>query len=138
MGEDLPPARLTADVVVEPLPWLDFAAYAEVLRGSDVGLSLMLSPHTGYPVLELAACGAAVVTNTFGAKTAERLAGISPGIVAAAPTVEALAGALVEAAAAAAEGDRPGADLSLPSTWEDVFGPRVPEVLAMIDDCRRT
>ncbi len=137
MGDDLRPARLTADVVVEPLPWLDFAAYAELLRGSDVGLSLMLSPHTGYPVLELAACGAAVVTNTFGAKTAERLGAISPNIVGAAPTVEALSGALVEAAAAAEAGLR-SAELALPSTWEEVFGPTVPDVLAMIDDCRRT
>ena len=137
MGDDLPPARLTADVVVEPLPWLDFQAYAELLRGSDVGLSLMLSPHTGYPVLELAACGAVAVTNTFGTKTAERLATISPNIVGAPPTVETLAAALVEAAAAAERGGR-DADLALPSTWEAVFGPRVPEVLAMIDDCRRT
>jgi glycosyltransferase involved in cell wall biosynthesis len=136
MGDDIPPAPLTADVVVEPLPWLDFAAYAELLRGSDVGLSLMLSPHTGYPVLELAACGAAVVTNTFGAKTAERLSAISPNIVGAEPTVEGVAAALIEAAAAAEAGPR-DADLALPSTWEDVFAPRVPEVLAMIDDCRR-
>ena len=32
----------------------------------DLGLSLMASPHSSYPPLDLAAAGAAVVTNTFG------------------------------------------------------------------------
>jgi glycosyltransferase involved in cell wall biosynthesis len=135
MGDELPTAQLTADVVVEPLPWLDFNRYAELLRGSDIGLSLMLSPHTGYPVLELAACGAAVVTNTFGAKTADRLATISPNIIAAAPTLDSVTEALVRAAHTVETGGRhDGVDL--PATWEDVFEPFIPEVLAMIDDCR--
>ena len=33
----------------------------------DLGLSLMASPHSSYPPLDLAAAGAVVVTNTFGA-----------------------------------------------------------------------
>jgi len=136
MGDDLQPARLTTEVIVKPLPWLDFTSYAQLLRASDIGLSLMLSPHTGYPVLELAACGAAVVTNTFGAKTADRLAAISSNIVAAAPTVESVTDALIRAARMAESGRR-HADVQLPKTWEEVFGPRVPEVLAMIDDCRQ-
>jgi glycosyltransferase involved in cell wall biosynthesis len=136
MGDRLPAARLTPEVVVQPLPWLDFAAYASLLRNSDVGLSLMLSPHTGYPVLELAACGAAVVTNTFGPKTADRLAAISPRILAATPTVESITAALLHAVELA--GQRlPENNVSLPANWESVFEPRIADVLAMIDDCRR-
>jgi glycosyltransferase involved in cell wall biosynthesis len=136
MGEDLPPAQLTHNVVVEPVPWLDYASYARLLRESHVGLSLMLSPHTGYPVLELAACGVPVVTNTFGTKTGARLEQISSNIIAAPPTVEGLTDALVRAAGRAMASRVGTGEMHMPETWEDVFEPCVPTVLAMIDDCR--
>lgn len=137
MGEDLPPAQLTHNMVVEPLPWLDYATYAQLLRESHVGVSLMLSPHTGYPVLELAACGVPVVTNTFGTKTAARLERISSNIIAAPPTVEALTNAVVHAAGRAISSRVGPDDIHMPETWEEVFDPCLPAVLAMIDDCRR-
>ena len=74
MGEEgISPARLTSDVLVRPHEWLNYDEYGRLLRGSDVGLALMLSPHTGYPALEMAACGLRTITNTYSVKTAERL-----------------------------------------------------------------
>ena len=137
MGGDLPPAEVTDNVVVEPMPWLDYASYAQLLRDSHVGLSLMLSPHTGYPVLEFAACGVPVVTNTFGTKTAARLERISSNVIAATPTVEALTDALVDATGRAMSSRVGEGDMTMPPTWEDAFEPCIPRVLAMIDDCRR-
>lgn len=136
MGDDLPPAVLTHDVTVEPLPWLDYASYAKLLRESDVGLSLMLSPHTGYPVLEMAACGMTVVTNAFGAKTAERLTQLSPNLLPAVPTVESVTDALVRATGAV-ETRGPESAVNLPGSWEEVFEPLVPQVLEMTEACRR-
>lgn len=52
-------------VVADRLPWEE---YAELVRNVDLGLSLMLTPHPSYPPLDLAACGAVVVTNRFGVK----------------------------------------------------------------------
>jgi O-antigen biosynthesis protein len=137
MGEDLQPAQLTPEVVIQPLPWLEYDSYAQLLRESHVGLSLMLSPHTGYPVLELAACAVPVVTNTFGTKTAARLERISSNIIAVAPTVEALSDAVVHAVGRATSSGVGPADIDMPRTWDEVFQPCVPTVLAMIDDCRR-
>ena len=58
----------------------------------------MLSPHTSYPVLEMAASGGLSVTNTFATKTREALEKLSDNIVATEPTVEAMAEGLIVAA----------------------------------------
>ncbi len=42
--------------------------YAQFLGTVDLGLGLMYSPHPGYPVLDMAAGGAVVVTNRFAGK----------------------------------------------------------------------
>jgi len=57
----------------------------------------MLSPHTSYPVLEMAACGGITVTNSFSTKTAERFAALSPNIVAVPPTSSTFAAGLIDA-----------------------------------------
>jgi hypothetical protein len=56
------------DLVLEPLGMLDLDAYADLLRSSAIGLSLMLSPHPSYPPLDMAHLGMVVLTNTFGDK----------------------------------------------------------------------
>ena len=48
---------------------LDWGAYADLIAGMDLGLSLMSTPHTSYPPLDLAAAGAVVVTNSWPGKT---------------------------------------------------------------------
>jgi glycosyltransferase involved in cell wall biosynthesis len=74
------------------------SAYGEMLRSHDVGLALMYTPHPSLVPLEMASAGMLTVTNTFENKTAEAMAAISPNLIAAAPTIGDLAGALLAAA----------------------------------------
>ncbi len=91
------------------------------LRQADLLLCPMLSPHTSYPVLEMAACGGAVVTNSYGPKTAQALGALSPDIVGAAPTVQGFVDGLRGAASrcGGARQDR----LALASSWDEVLRP---------------
>lgn len=57
--------RNVTPVILENLPW---AEYAALVRQMDLGFCLMDTPHPSYPVLDLAACGAVVVTNRRGLK----------------------------------------------------------------------
>jgi hypothetical protein len=68
VGSSVPSVQLNRGVipiVSENLPW---PAYAALIRGVDLGLSLMSTPHPSYPPLDLAACGAVAVTNRYGVK----------------------------------------------------------------------
>lgn len=100
-------------------PWRDYAGYAEDLRNADILLSLMLSPHTSYPVLEMAACGGLSVTNAFATKTQAGLQAISPNILAVEPTVPSLAAGLIKAARMVAEGYDRQAPIHLPQAWDE-------------------
>jgi hypothetical protein len=102
---------------LRPAPWLNFEDYARMIRESDILLCPMLSPHTSYPVLEQAACGNIVVTNSFGSKTEERLSRISTNIIAPAPTAEAIRDGLIAAAGRVASGAPASTDIALPTTW---------------------
>lgn len=67
-GQPHPPLDLGNSVIARPLGKLSMADYARELRASDLGLSLMLSPHPSYPPLEMAASGLITVTNRFADK----------------------------------------------------------------------
>jgi len=82
---------------LELLPRAAQSDYADVLRDHDVGLALMYTPHPSLVPIEMASAGLLTVTNCFENKTAEALAEISSNLLAAEPTIEALAGALDEA-----------------------------------------
>jgi hypothetical protein len=127
IGGEVPPRDLGRGVVARQHAWLDYDGYAALLRSCDVGLSLMLSPHTSYPPLEMAACGASVVTNTFANKTEERLRAYSENLLPADPSVTSVADRLV--AAIERTGDlgarRAGSDVQVPATWADAFLPVV-------------
>lgn len=69
-GKDLNSITLSSGVAPRLLQNLDWEAYTREVRGMDLGLSLMYTPHPSYPPLDLAACGAVAVTNRFGRKTA--------------------------------------------------------------------
>ena len=117
----LPPLALGGGHVLRPAPWAGYDGYAGTLRQADILLCPMLSPHTSYPVLEMAACGGLSVTNSFGPKTPEALAALSPDIIGVAPTLQGFVDGLAEAAARAggARQDR----LSLPADWDAVLRP---------------
>lgn len=135
VGQDLPTLPLAPGHVLRPVPWLAYPDYAAFLAESDVLLSLMLSPHTSYPPLEMAVAGGLVVTNTFGVKTQAALQAISPAIHATAPTVDGLVTALGDAAAAARTG-HPAEPVHLPATWADALADVVPWLDAAIRQMR--
>ncbi|NKC30646.1 glycosyltransferase family 4 protein [Falsiroseomonas selenitidurans] len=118
--------------VLRASPWRGYLAYADQLREADVLLAPMLSPHTGYPALEMAACGGVAVTNAFSVKTVPVLEGLSPNIVATEATVEGLSAGLVRAARMVADGRAREGTLHLPRDWAEALDPvarRVAEVL---------
>ncbi len=121
--------------VLRPAPWQSYAGYAETLRGADILLCPMLSPHTSYPVLEMAACGGAVVTTAFREKTAARLHALSPDIVGVPATLEGLAEGVRHAATpprrtGLARQDR----LALEASWHRVLAPVAAWVAAQVRD----
>jgi hypothetical protein len=140
IGATFEELALAPGVRLVQAPWLAYEAYAEELRTSDVLLALMLSPHTGYPALEMAACGRLVVTNEFGPKTADALGSLSPMLHAAAPEPVALAEALARAIAAAeanadaaatpgpssADGGHAESPLALPGSWAEALADVIP------------
>jgi hypothetical protein len=133
IGGSCRPVRLSIDgaAVLVPLALQELTTWASEMRRTDVLLSLIWSPHTSYPVLEGAASGAIVVTNTCGVKSADRLRQLSPNIIAGVPTIEGIAEALV--AAAARTGDLParnaGSQMGLPINWEQSFADCLPRLL---------
>ncbi|MCO5314722.1 MAG: hypothetical protein M9938_00940 [Solirubrobacterales bacterium] len=100
------------------------AEHADQLAGSDLGLALMHTPHPSLVPIEMASAGMVTVTNTFENKNESALAGISDNLIAAEPTVEAVAAALavaesrVEDLEARIRGSRTG----WPNRWEDALG----------------
>src|SRR5215213_9618675 len=89
---------LGGGALLELLPRAPQTAYGQLLRGHDVGLALMYTPHPSLVPMEMASAGLLTVTNTFENKTAEALHAISGNLIAAEPGLEAVATALGEAA----------------------------------------
>ena len=127
----LPAMPLGAGATLQPAPWADYAGYASLLREADILLCPMLSPHTGYAVLEMAASGGVVVTNSFATKTAARLAEISPNIIAVPPTEAGFVAGLIAAAARPGQGGGRPAPLSMPGDWRAALSPVTDSLAAM-------
>ncbi len=122
----LPTIALSGGHMLRPAPWASYAGYADSLRQADILLCPMLSPHTSYPVLEMAACGGAVVTNTYGPKTAAALSALSPDILGGPPTVLGFVDGLLAAVAqsgAARHGRGRWDRLTLSADWDEVLRP---------------
>jgi glycosyltransferase involved in cell wall biosynthesis len=77
---------LGGGAVLNLVPRSDQRAYAELLRGHDVGLALMYTPHPSLVPIEMASAGMVVVTNSYANKTPEALAEISPNLLAVPPS----------------------------------------------------
>jgi hypothetical protein len=134
IGQELPDLPLSSRHLLKYQPWLRYEDYGTLLGSSDVLLSLMLSPHTSYPPLEMAAAGGLVVTNTFGPKTARAFAAISPAIHAAAPAVGPLVDALQKAVAAVST--RRSAAAALPATWDEALTDVLPWLVEQVRELR--
>jgi hypothetical protein len=88
VGRDLKQLVLPFGVrpmLLENLSWSDYAA---LIRQTDLGLSLIDTPHPSYPPLDLAASGAVAVTNQHGSKL--MLAAYSENILCVPPSVAGL------------------------------------------------
>ncbi len=68
-GSDIAPVRLGGLIEPRMLGIMGWREYGEFVRNVDLGFCLMATPHPSYPPLDLAACGAVVLTNRFGLKT---------------------------------------------------------------------
>ena len=135
VGKDLPVPSLPGDpewANYENLPWED---YARLVRSAHVGMSLIDTPHPSYPPLDLAASGAAVVTNTFG-MTKMDLTAFSKNIITAPPTDRALADAIARAIVLQADTDLLTANYRSPRLerdWEKALLPSMEKVMSWTD-----
>lgn len=68
VGSHIPELVLAGGVQPQRLEHLDWADYAALVGGADLGLSLMDTPHPSYPPLDLVASGAVVVSTRHGLK----------------------------------------------------------------------
>ena len=68
VGESHHDVDLGGGVVLNSLGKLSMEAYAQLLRTSAIGISLMISPHPSYPPLDMSYLGMLVLTNRFGEK----------------------------------------------------------------------
>lgn len=104
VGRDVPRIRLSGGVEPTVLPTMGWREYGAFISGVDLGVCLMATPHPSYPPLDLAAAGAAVLTNRFGAK--QELSGYSRNIVMAGSSMPELLHGLREAVALACDDAR--------------------------------
>jgi glycosyltransferase involved in cell wall biosynthesis len=115
---------LGGGATLELLPRARQDDYAALLREHDVGLALMYTPHPSLVPIEMASAGMLTVTNTFENKTADALAQISPNLIAAEPSIDAVADALCSTTAAAGDVDRRlrGSRVDWSRDWDVSFG----------------
>lgn len=126
IGSDLHPVRLVHGIQPQLLETLPLSEYAALMRATDLGLSLMLTPHPSYPPLDLAASGAVAVTNRYGRKTT--LARYSDNIICADADVDSLVSALAQGASLALDGERRRANWEsrrLSRSWQTSMEPVV-------------
>lgn len=119
VGEQLPEADL-GGVTIKSMPWLGFDDYARFVRGTDISLSLMLSPHTSYLPLETAASGGVCVTSVFANKNSGALADLHPNIIGVDPWLDPVVEGLREAVARVRRGGTPP-PLPLPESWDSAL-----------------
>jgi O-antigen biosynthesis protein len=65
IGEKHADIDLVNSMVVKSLGKMSYDQYIDLLGKTDIGVSLMLSPHPSYPPLEMALHGVRVITNRF-------------------------------------------------------------------------
>jgi len=97
--------------------------YAELLRGHDVGLALMYTPHPSLVPIEMASAGMLTVTNSFENKTPDAMASISPNLITVEPTIEGVADGLRAAAAGVDDHERRarGSQVDWSRDWDASF-----------------
>jgi hypothetical protein len=124
IGKDLSEILLPGGVepfLLENLTWFD---YTTRVRRTDLGLSLMYTPHPSYPPLDLAACGAVAVTNRHGRKVS--LDQYSENIICVDDDVDSLVRGIAEGVALAKDKEKRQKNFrenGLGRDWEKSFEP---------------
>lgn len=135
VGRSIKPITLPRGVSPQIIENLSWSEYASLLRGVDLGLCLMDTPHPSYPPLDLAACGAVVVTNTRGIKTS--LDRYSENIFCANANTQSLTDAIGAGVKLACDEDARFANYSrnkLLRNWRSALEGTVQELAAMLQD----
>jgi glycosyltransferase involved in cell wall biosynthesis len=91
--------RLDDDLSMHFLPRQDPKTYGSLLRGHDLGLSLMFTPHPSLVPIEMASAGMLTVTNIYANKTEAMLRKVSTNLIAVPATVEGVVRGLKQALA---------------------------------------
>ncbi|SOB81100.1 hypothetical protein SAMN06297144_1397 [Sphingomonas guangdongensis] len=122
-GVDIPPVDLPGREIAyhDSLPWQDYAA---LVRGTDLALSLMYTPHPSYPPLDIAASGGVVVTNSFGVKS--DLSGRSANIIIVPTTLDGILDGLMRGSVLAIDDAARAQNRSsdtIVRSWDQSFGP---------------
>ncbi|MBX9590215.1 MAG: hypothetical protein K2X43_12985 [Hyphomonadaceae bacterium] len=109
---------------LEILPKVDPDAYAKLLQGTDIGLSLMYAPHPSLIPFEMVNAGAVVITNTFSNRDHASLKARSARLVPVDLTIDSIVSGFQRAVRLAEDFDlRTNTAHSVPSaaSWADVF-----------------
>jgi hypothetical protein len=126
VGSDIPDLAVVEGVPIQRHENLSWHDYVGLIRGVDLGLSLMYTPHPSYPPLDLAAAGAVVITNRYGNKT--DLGKYCENIICANPDVESLVNGVREGVLLSRDVPRRSRNLStsgLESDWSKNLDPAV-------------
>lgn len=125
-SDDVPEIAFSSGHRLERLRTMPRETYFAFVRSVDLALTPMLAPHPNYPTLEIGSLGRPVVTTAWETKT--DLTRYSPSIRLVEPSTEALAHALVGAAASgpAAVGSF---STVLSSSWTEALRPVAQEAL---------
>ena len=129
-GEWHGPIELASGIEVRSVGKMALSAYKDLLTRTDVGLSLMLSPHPSYPPLELAASGAVVVTNSYANKD---LSQTHANVVSCLPIVDHVAEGLRTAILRAEQEQEQSVPVEPELTWPEVLADTVAFVNRHLD-----
>ena len=132
VGKDAPELVLPGGVRPRIMNDAPRDEYMKTVRRMDVGLSLIYTPHPSYPTFDLAASGAVVVTNRFGAAKMD-LSRYSPNILCVEPSVSGLIAGLRQAVALAedqATRTANAAKFGMPRNWPTALAPILDHVAA--------
>jgi hypothetical protein len=122
-GQGEPPVELGDGRLLELLPRIPQDDYAELLRGHDVGLALMYTPHPSLVPIEMASAGMLTVTNSFENKTPEAMAAISENLVTVEPSIDGIVEGLRDTVAHVGDAARraAGAQVRWSRDWDTSF-----------------
>jgi hypothetical protein len=126
VGKDIPRVELSRSVVPQICENLAWGDYASLVRGTDLGLTLMYTPHPSYPPLDIAASGAIAVTNKYAGKS--NLANYSENIICADLSFRGLVQGLAEGARRAndMEARQSGYESNnIQRAWRDALAPSI-------------